>query len=240
MADPADDEPDDVQNIEAYSFESEHGTSSEEAESSADEDPADHEPDDVLNIEAYSFEPEHGTSSEEAESSADEGATGEWDGRDVETEEWRLGPDQHRIWCRCGNCTPMPTVRECVCCHDLAELTDPVNERNFDRGGKGVGNGPDELKCVMLHEEFYPICIMRGALRTALITRQNIGLEDIREPLSHRILRLSAYRQFTCWTHKRRLGKAVRRVVPACVVNKIRQQYPSQGEPYTGFLEADD
>ncbi|XP_078583745.1 uncharacterized protein LOC144866262 [Branchiostoma floridae x Branchiostoma japonicum] len=152
-----------------------------------------------------------------------------WDGIDVETEAWRMEEGQLQIWCRCGNCNYMDTVRECVCCHDLVELTDPppVVVEDFDNGGRGVGVGPDQLKCITLDSEFQPICILRAALKTALLQRQNLGLENVREPLSYRILRLSAYRQFTCWVHKRRLGKGVRRVAPSCAVLRIREEYPS-------------
>ena len=32
-----------------------------------------------------------------------------------------------------------------------------------------------------------------------------------------------------------RLGRGVRRVIPACVVNKIQAEYPSDDEQYVGF-----
>ena len=44
-----------------------------------------------------------------------------------------------------------------------------------------------------------------------------------------RLLRLTAYRQFTYWVH-RNLGKRVRRVIPACAVIAIRKKFL-----YTGF-----
>ncbi|XP_019622999.1 PREDICTED: uncharacterized protein LOC109469054 [Branchiostoma belcheri] len=206
---------------------------------------------DTDDIQPYSFEPQYepGEAPNDEEEAGVPGVVGPgaavpiaaWDGVDVETEGWRRRPGQLQVWCRCGgNCRILPTVRECVCCHDLLELTEPVDEANLDGGGRGVGVGPDELRCITLHEEFHPLCIMRAALKTALIQRANLGLQDVREPLSNRILRLSAYRQFTCWAHKRRLGKAVRRVIPACAVVKIREEYPSPDGVYVGFLEADE
>ncbi|CAH1240851.1 Hypp6122 [Branchiostoma lanceolatum] len=203
-------------------------------------------------IRPYAFEPEHDSGVLEREDEGDEPAgasaaagtatqpVAAWDGRDDETEGWRLDPGARDIWCRCNTCEAMATVRECVCCHDLRELTDPVDHNNLDRGGMGVGRDRGQLMCITLHEDFHPLCLMRAALKTALVQRQNLGLQDVREPLSNRILRLSAYRQFTCWVHKRRLGRGVRRVVPACVVRRIREAYPSEDGTYIGFLEADE
>ena len=36
------------------------------------------------------------------------------------------------------------------------------------------------------------------------------------------------------------LGKHVRRVIPACVILKIRARFPEDDGNYFGFLEADD
>ena len=53
--------------------------------------------------------------------------------------------------------------------------------------------------------------------------------------------RLMAYRQFICWAYRgERLGKGVRRVLPACVVTAIRARYADPQEEYTGFMEVRD
>ena len=50
------------------------------------------------------------------------------------------------------------------------------------------------------------------------------------------LLRYAAYRQLCWWIHTR-LGKGLRRIIPACVVKKIREEYPSADGSYTGFQE---
>ena len=50
-----------------------------------------------------------------------------------------------------------------------------------------------------------------------------------------RLPRLTSYRQFTYWIH-RKLGKGVRRVIPACVVSSIRRQFPEENGEYVGSL----
>ena len=56
--------------------------------------------------------------------------------------------------------------------------------------------------------------------------------------LVSRTYRLAAYRQFTQWIHSR-LGRAVRRVIPACAVIKIRNTFPELSGEYTGFTDTE-
>jgi hypothetical protein len=51
----------------------------------------------------------------------------------------------------------------------------------------------------------------------------------------YRAMRYAAYRQFIAWVYGR-LGRRVRRVIPACVVNEIRRRFPNNpDEDYVGF-----
>ena len=57
--------------------------------------------------------------------------------------------------------------------------------------------------------------------------------------LFFRSYRYAAYRQF-CWFIHSRLGKGVRKVIPSCVVSKIREVYPSEDGKYTGYKDGDE
>ena len=51
-------------------------------------------------------------------------------------------------------------------------------------------------------------------------------------------MRYTSYRQYTAWAHYyERLGRRNRIVIPACVVNRIREEYPEANGTHTGFSE---
>ena len=60
----------------------------------------------------------------------------------------------------------------------------------------------------------------------------------IRGTIVFRTYRFAAYRQFTLLVHNR-IGGIVRRVIPSCVVSKIREIFPAPDGIYTGFKEED-
>lgn len=127
-------------------------------------------------------------------------------------------------WCMCGVCVAMPSADECYCCQELEELN-----QKFDDTG---------VTCITTHEKFRIVCLDTDVLRTALVAIHNARLNPIPEPITNRTWRLAAYRQFTWWVHGV-LGKRRRRVIPACVVQAIRKEFPEESGQYAGFREAD-
>ena len=106
------------------------------------------------------------------------------------------------------------------------------------------------------HATFELVCLNYNVLRTAVSAVVDVTEDFFTEPLNHRLLdtsaygsailfvvyclslyrllRLTAYRQFTDWAHKR-LGRHVRMDTPSCVV--FFYSFPGEGEVYVGFRE---
>ncbi len=75
---------------------------------------------------------------------------------------------------------------------------------------------------------------MAIALQRAL-WRELLNVDVDENPGQHnRQARHTAYRCFILWQYNR-LGAGVRRVIPSCVVLKIRSTYPDPFNQYTGF-----
>ncbi|XP_077987500.1 uncharacterized protein LOC144442104 [Glandiceps talaboti] len=96
----------------------------------------------------------------------------------LEDNEWRTGDIS---WCRCGECNPMATVEECICCHEISNVYAKIGEEN--------------LVCVVQHHDFDFICLHPGVLRTAIIARSDIRRSELSEPLLNEAYRHQAYRQ---------------------------------------------
>ena len=48
-----------------------------------------------------------------------------------------------------------------------------------------------------------------------------------------------AHRNFTSWVDGR-LGPGIRRVIPSCIMERIRKQFPDEDGVYTGFIQGDN
>ena len=55
----------------------------------------------------------------------------------------------------------------------------------------------------------------------------------------NRTYRLVAYRAYTFWVHHR-LGRRIRRVIPSCVVWRIRRKFPSPDNIYQGYQDVEE
>ena len=60
-----------------------------------------------------------------------------------------------------------------------------------------------------------------------------------RDNVPAKAYRYAAYRNFTYFVHTR-LGKGVRRRIPACVIRRIREQFPAPDGMYVGYKDDGD
>eukprot|EP00111_Clytia_hemisphaerica_P007238 TCONS_00021017-protein len=115
-------------------------------------------------------------------------------------------------WCECEGCQIETREIDCLCCNEVAAL----NEK-FDQG---------DFQCIIDSPQFPKMCLDE--------TNRDL-LEEIP---SNRSLRYAAYRKFSWWVFKR-LGKNNRRVIPSCVLSKIRSTFPDPEGKYTKYKEGE-
>lgn len=112
----------------------------------------------------------------------------------------------------------MGTERECVCCHEVEDVKDKLGE--------------ESKECITTLSAFAAVCLQADVLETAYYHYRAVyGQEELAKS-QHERFRYTAYRQFVMWIYHH-LGKSIRVVLPSCVVNRIRVEYPS--ENFTGF-----
>ncbi|XP_042142223.1 uncharacterized protein LOC121833174 [Ixodes scapularis] len=118
--------------------------------------------------------------------------------------------------CSCEECKTMTTEEESMCCQEVVEIVKKLKNN----------------KCVTKKAIFKQACLNKTLLDIALASRRHDGYRPCYP--KDRQMRNIAYRQFALLTWKR-LGKGNRRILPSCVVNKIRTKFPSKDQAYTGF-----
>ena len=78
------------------------------------------------------------------------------------------------------------------------------------------------------------ICLNRHVLSVCIINQSDFFADDPEfNPANYR---KAAYRQYIMYQHGY-LGRSVRKVIPSCVVWKVRDQYPAPDNIYLGFKE---
>ena len=116
-------------------------------------------------------------------------------------------------WCVCNNCREMPTDIERLCCQQQPQY------------------------CTILLPQFHLYCLDAGNLRIHRRYRDDVlVVARDREPGDdNREYRHAAYRNFIFWQHGA-LGAGVRRVIPACVIRRVRASFADPFNRYTGFI----
>lgn len=122
--------------------------------------------------------------------------------------------------CKCGRCGDMATQREQICCHDH-----DINVRRQPH------------LCITEHPMFQEVIIHPLAQELAWLSyKDQYGRDAFISEDENQWRRHIAYRQCARWTWEK-LGRSVRRVLPSCMVIKIRELYPSQENEYRHFQD---
>ena len=100
--------------------------------------------------------------------------------------EFPLSPDDGpRIgtteWCSCGNCGPMLTSVESLCCQEVAAI--------LHRMPEGSGSAPVAVPsrlCVTDANDFAPVCINRAVLEVGLLSMYDLRADSLIQPIASR------------------------------------------------------
>ena len=97
-----------------------------------------------------------------------------------------------------------------------------------------IGNKMGPEGCITTTTAFQDVCLNTNVLEAALGTWHH--LTDQQLQISNKSYRFIAYRQFISWIYGW-LGKDVRKRIPSCVLNKIRQTFPAADDVYVPYSD---
>lgn len=125
-------------------------------------------------------------------------------------------------WCTCSKCQEEKREIDCLCCQEVAALNS-----KFDT---------DKIECVTELPEFATLCLTESVLKNVLVGLHVSRGDYLEEQYTNRSLRYASYKQFIWWIFKN-LGKGNRRVIPSCVLWKIRNAFPELNGQYTLYSD---
>lgn len=131
-----------------------------------------------------------------------------------------VGEDTHVSvddnWCHCNRCHLEARALDRVCCHVLN------NDNLF------------QTNCFTDMEEFERICLYPPYLEIILVGLSQLRGDALEAHTCNRSFRFASYTAFTWWVHGK-LGRYNRRVIPSCVIWKIRDMFPEESGTYVNF-----
>ena len=192
-----------------------NGSSGNEADSEGEEVVSRRDMDDLIGMvegfNPYMYEPERDISSTSSSSSESEISSSDTE-LNINT---RIG---NLEWCHCQKCREEEREIDCLCCQEVAALNSKFDAEN--------------MTCIIQSSEFETLCLNETVLKNVL-TGLHVSRGDFLEDnTTNRSLRFAAYKQFVWWIFKN-LGRGNRRVIPSCVIWKIRNKYPESNGQYT-------
>lgn len=146
-------------------------------------------------------------------------------------EEWKQDPSG---FCSCNQCSAdtLTFKKEAICCYTL-------QARSFyDNHGNRI--------CCTKTDEFQECVETQSVLKNQLICLNQVRGDNLNlNAVPNKKYRWMAYTAFTWWIYQQKLGYKMRRVIPACVVARIRTIFPLEGDeelfvPYAEAQDSDD
>ncbi|XP_040178384.1 P2X purinoceptor 7-like [Rana temporaria] len=126
-------------------------------------------------------------------------------------------------WCQCGNCLAMPTGRESLCCKEIANV-----KENIEEGTVCITQSP-----------IFQSSVVNRLNTTVILTILHQSTSHAPNADDNRNLRKTSYKYFTSWIHGY-LGKGNRRPIPSCAVHAVRTAFPDPEGLYVGFKYSND
>ena len=94
----------------------------------------------------------------------------------------------------------------------------------------------NSMTCITESTELQTLCLNTAVLKNVLTGLRDARGDHLENVCSNLSLRYAAYKQFTWWVYKN-LGKGNRRVIPSCVLWKIRDMFPEVDKQYVLYSE---
>jgi hypothetical protein len=129
------------------------------------------------------------------------------------------------FWCKCTFCVAMPDDHQSKCCQDDEKIT----------------SAREDNQCITLHDGFQTTVINENVHQILkhelLLNCKDTETKKALKSDSAANKRYMAYRTFMRWINSgAKLGYKLRIVIPSCVVNTVRNEWPEESGIYTGFL----
>lgn len=134
--------------------------------------------------------------------------------------------------CSCGKCsiTGMSPFSS-LCCQKSHRIRNKMHVEE------------PNCKCITETSTFKVICLNEDTLRVTfrrVVAIRKKRRKSVRDAFNDSARRWTAYSQFIFWTYDGILGKSIRKILPNCVYNTIRQTFPSLSGEYSDFRPGDN
>ena len=140
---------------------------------------------------------------------------------DLKSETQKHGRIGNTDWCQCGECKPMATYMESLCCQNTNEVPEELFEGQ---------------KYITKSSRFRMVFLEKPVLHASLLALNHLHIDSM-ENLGNSSYRFEGYKQYTFWMHNY-LGKGVCKVILSCVIWKMGNEYKVDSNVYVPLMES--